>query len=109
MGLTFVRKISASLINSLTISAPFSLLVFIVIPFLPLLSRLKIGFPIISNLDFVPSKNDLIGQPVNGSTLITSAPQSLSIPPAPGAATYVDISITFNPSSIIIPHVHKNK
>ena len=85
------------------------MLVFIVIPFLPLLSRLKIGLPTISNFDFVPSKNDLIGQPVNGSTLITSAPQSRSIPPAPGAATYVDISITLNPSNIISPHHNKNK
>ena len=37
--------------------------------------------------DFIPSKNLLIGQPFKGSTFVTSAPQSLSIAPAAGAAT----------------------
>ena len=73
--------------SSLTILAPFSSLVFMDIPFFPLLSNVNIGLPSIGTFDFIPSKNLLIGHPFKGSTLITSAPQSLNIAPAAGAAT----------------------
>ena len=68
-------------------SAPLASLVLMVMPFFPLLSNPKIGLPTISRVDFVPSKNFLMGHPASGSIFITSAPQSLNIPPAAGAAT----------------------